>query len=83
MSIRRPFLVLPNRHCIPLEGAYRVEEHVGVWYVLGEHQAIACESEPAAQLVLARLARNRDANAVASEALADLPGEFEVVEVWP
>jgi hypothetical protein len=75
--------VLPDRMCIPLEGPYRVEEHRGIWYVLGEHRAIACESEREAQLVCERLERNLDAHALAAEALEGLPREFQVVEARP
>ena len=70
---KRPFLVLPDRECIPLEGPYRIEELRGEWYVLGNYQVIPCESELAAWERLAVLEIEHDAHALASEALAGLP----------
>ena len=76
---RRPFLVTADRECIPLEGPYRIEAIRGDWYVLGEHRALRCESESAARVRLAGLAAERDADALASDALEGLPDDFEVV----
>ena len=76
---RRPFLVTPERECIPLEGPYRVEAVRGEWYVLGEHRALPCASEREALVRLAGLAAAHDADALASEALEGLPDDFDVV----
>jgi hypothetical protein len=76
---KRPYLVLPDHLCVPLEGPYRIEEIRGEWYVLGNHDVIACESEIAAALRLDVLETEHDADALAAEALAGLPSTFEVV----
>jgi hypothetical protein len=76
---KRPFLVLPAGECVPLEGEYRIEEIRGEWYVLGQHDAVRCASESAAQRRLQALLIEHDAHALAAEALAGLPVEFEVV----
>jgi len=70
---KRPFLVMPGGACVPLEGPYRIEEIQGDWYVLGEHQAFSCRSEPAAEVLLARLMHEHDAHALVAEALDGLP----------
>ncbi len=76
---RRPFLVLPSRECVPLEGAYRIEQVRGDWYVLGHYDAIACASESEARMRLAQLSIEHDAHELAAEALEGLPAEYEVV----
>lgn len=76
---RRPFLVLSNRECVPLEGAYRIEQIRGDWYVLGHHEAIACRSERHARTSLGRLMLEHDAHGLAAQALEGLPDGYEVV----
>jgi len=76
---QRPFLVTPDRVCIPLEGPYRIEEVRGDWYVLGEHRAVPCASEPAARRTLERLEAERGAHDLVAEALEGLSADFEVV----
>lgn len=75
---KRPFLVTPDRECIPLEGPYRVEAVCGEWYVLGEHDAVRCADERAANLTIERLLIEHDAHALASEALEGLPERYQV-----
>jgi hypothetical protein len=76
---KRPYLVLLNHECVPLDGEYRIEEIHGQWYVLGYHAAIACESEIAAQVRLKAMWLEHDAHALAAEALEGLPDTYEVV----
>ncbi len=76
---KRPFLVLPGRELIPLEGAYRVDEIDGDWYVLGQHQAVVCRDETDARTRLVGLLHEHDAHALAAEALQGLPVDYEVV----
>jgi hypothetical protein len=71
--------VLPSRELIPLEGSYRVEEVDGEWYVLGRHQATACESEAEARQRLEERRLEHDAHALAAQALEGLPIDYEVV----
>ena len=75
---KRPFLVLPGGECVPLEGSYRIEEHRGDWFVLGENRVFECGSEAAAGVILDRVMHEHDAHALVEEALADLPAEYEV-----
>lgn len=76
---KRPFLVLPDRELVPLEGPYRIERLRGEWYVLGEHRAVRCETESAARLMLGRLGMEHDAHALAEEALEGSPDGYDVV----
>ncbi len=80
---KRPYLVLSNRELIPLEGPCRVEEHQGEWYVLGEHDAVACASREEAERSLRLRRHEHDADALAREALEGLEGDFEVVDIRP
>ncbi len=75
----RPYLVLPNHECVPLEGEYRIECHFDQWWVLGHHRAIGCDSEHHARGTLERLMQSFDAHDLAAEALADLPENYGVV----
>jgi len=75
----RPFLVLRNQECVPLEGPYRAEEHEGRWYVLGHHRAIECEDESRARLDVQRLTETQDVHALTAEALESLPDGYDVV----
>ncbi len=75
---RRPFLVLDNRTCVPLEGPYRIEELEGKWWVLGHNEAIACRDERDARQSFDRLHLEHDAHGLAAEALEGLPDDFEV-----
>jgi hypothetical protein len=74
----RPFLVLRNHECVPLEGAYRVETHDDTWYVLGHNEAHMTSGESEARALLERLRDDEEAHRLASEALEGLSGEFEV-----
>lgn len=75
---KRPYLVLRSQQLIPLDCDYRIEEFEGEWYVLGQHQAILCESETLALARLRELLHEHDAHALAAEALASLPLDYEV-----
>jgi len=75
----RPYLVLSNRECVPLEGPYRIEEHEGSWYLLGHHRALPFATQREARMELERGRLERDADARAAEALEGLPAEYEVV----
>ena len=74
--MRRPFLVLPNHMCVPLEGPYRLEEHQGQWWVLGNHDAVACNSEQIARLTLSRVNLEHDAHALMADALSDVSDDI-------
>lgn len=76
---KRPFLVTTEHECIPLEGPFRIEQVQGAWYVLGEHQVLACEGPAAAQMCLERLMSGADAHALAAQALEGLPDAYDVV----
>jgi hypothetical protein len=74
---KRPFLVLPDHSCVPLEGPYRVERHAYNWYVLGHHEVHACRSAADAAAACTRLTRQLPAHRLAEQALADLPRDYE------
>jgi hypothetical protein len=77
---KRPFLVLPDHTCIPLEGPYRVERHAYSWYVIGHHEVHPCDSADSAAAACARLTRQLPAHRLAEQALADLPSDFQVAD---
>jgi hypothetical protein len=76
---RRPYLVTPERECIPLEGAYRIEEVRGEWYVLGEHRVVPCRDRAEARITLSRLRAGDDVHERVAEALEGLSDDFDVV----
>jgi hypothetical protein len=75
---KRPFLVLPDHTCVPLEGPYRVERHACNWYVLGQHEVHACSSAANAAAACTQLTRQLPAHRLAEQALAGLPCDYEV-----
>ncbi len=77
----RPFLVLRNHECVPLEGPYRVETHEDRWFVLGHNEAHASASEIEAHALLERLRDDEEAHRLANQALEGLGAEFEVSEL--
>ncbi len=77
----RPFLVLRNQECVPLEGPYRVERHEERWFVLGHNEAHTTANELEARALLERLRDDEEAHRLANEALEGLTGEFEVREL--
>ena len=77
----RPFLVLPNHECVPLEGPYRVEHHDARWFVLGHNEAHSTAGESEAHALLERLRDDEEAHRLAHEALEGLTGEFEVSSI--
>ena len=68
----RPFFVLPNGDCVPLEGDWRAVELRGEWYVLGHHSVVPCGSERAALHMLAELEAQTDVDLLATEAIRAL-----------
>lgn len=68
----RPYLVLPNGFCVPLEGKWRVVELRGDWYVLGHHFVVPCGSRRAAVSMLEKLQSHRNADHLAAEAIHGL-----------
>jgi hypothetical protein len=73
---RRPFLVLPGGVCVPLEGDWRVEEHRGEWYVLGNNAVHRFESEREAVARFAQLAGIREPDLLAELAVEAEAGEL-------
>jgi type II secretory pathway component PulL len=69
---KRPFFVLPDGQCIPLEGDWRAVELRGDWYVLGQNSVVPCGSQRAAHSVLEQLLSQTDADRLASEAIERL-----------
>jgi len=74
----RPYLVLRNHECVPLEGPYRVEQHDERWFVLGHNEAHAASGETHARALLDQLRDDEEAHRLAGEALEGLTGEYEV-----
>jgi len=77
---RRPFFVLPDGECVPLEGDWHVIQLRGDWYVLGHNSVVPCGSERAARGMLAELERRSDTDQLVADALAGLdriPGDWE------
>ena len=68
----RPYLVLSNGFCVPLEGQWRVVELRGDWYVLGHHCVVPCGSRRAAASKLEELQSHSDADQLAAEAIHGL-----------
>jgi type II secretory pathway component PulL len=76
---KRPFFVMPDGTCVPLEGAWRVVELRGEWYVLGHHSVVPCGSQRAAHSMLEELESQTDADRLAAEAIAGLdPGPTQL-----
>ena len=76
---KRPFFVIPGGDCIPLEGAWRIAELRGDWYILGHHAVIPCDSEHAAQSILEQLEAQTDVDLLANEAIEGLD---RIPESW-
>ena len=76
---KRPFLVLPDGHCVPLEGEWRTALLRGHWYVLGNHSVVPCGSERAALSMLAELQSRSDIDLLADEAICGLD---QIPDVW-
>ncbi len=77
---KRPYFVLPNGFCVPLDGDWRTVQLRGDWYVIGHHSVVPCGSERAAQSMLEELGSRSDADRLASDAIAGLdqiPDEWE------
>jgi hypothetical protein len=74
---RRPFLVLPDGDCVPLEGDWRVETLRGEWYVLGHNSVFRFKTEQEAEARLAHLRGTAEPNDVAARTLelADAAGD--------
>ena len=66
---KRPFFVLPEGLCIPLEGDWRIECLRGDWYVLGHHSVVPCGSRRAASSMLEELRAQSDADRLAADAI--------------
>ena len=76
----RPFLVLRNHECVPLEGPYRIEFQDDHWFVLGHNEAHLTAGEFEAQTLLERLRDDEEAHRLAQHALEGLTGgDFEVL----
>lgn len=68
----RPFFVLPDGVCVPLDGEWRICRLRGEWYVLGHHSVVPCGSERAAASMLEELLSQSDADLLATEAINGL-----------
>jgi len=68
----RPFFVMPDGVCIPLEGEWRIALLRGDWYVLGHHSVVPCGSKRAAASMLDELESKTDADLLATEAISGL-----------
>ncbi len=68
----RPFFVMPDGVCIPLEGEWRIALLRGDWYVLGHHSVVPCGSKRAAASMLDELESRTDADLLATEAIRGL-----------
>jgi len=69
---KRPFFVMPDGVCVPLEGEWRIARLRGDWYVLGHHSVVPCGSERAATSMLGQLQGQSDADLLAAEAINGL-----------
>ncbi len=69
---KRPFLVMPDGVCVPLEGEWRIARLRGDWYVLGHNSVVPCGSERAAASMLEELVSRSDADLLAAEAISGL-----------
>ena len=65
----RPFFVMPDGNCVPLEGEWRIAQLRGDWYVLGHHSVVPCGSERAAESMLEQLESQTDADRLAADAI--------------
>ncbi len=68
----RPFFVMPDGVCVPLEGEWRIESLGGDWYVLGHDAVVPCGSQRAAASMLAELHSETNADLLAAEAISGL-----------
>jgi type II secretory pathway component PulL len=68
----RPYFVMPDGVCVPLEGDWRIAELRGEWYVLGHDSVVPCGSRSAAASMLAELESGADVDRLASEAIEGL-----------
>jgi hypothetical protein len=68
----RPFFVMPDGVCVPLEGNWRISLLEGDWYVLGHNSVVPCGSERAAASMLAELESQTDVDLLAAEAINGL-----------
>ena len=66
----RPFFVMPDGICVPLEGAWRVVELRGDWYVLGHNSVVPCGSYRAAASMLEELENQTDTDRLVADAIA-------------
>jgi len=69
---KRPFLVMPDGVCVPLDGEWRIARLRGDWYVLGHNSVVPCGSERAAASMLEELVTRSDADLLAAEAISGL-----------
>lgn len=69
---KRPFLVMPDGVCVPLEGEWRIARLGGDWYVLGHNSVVPCGSQRAAASMLEELVTRSDADLLAAEAISGL-----------
>ena len=69
---KRPFLVMPDGVCVPLDGEWRIARLRGDWYVLGHNSVVPCGSERAAASMLEELVSRSDADLLAAEAISGL-----------
>jgi len=69
---KRPYLVLPDGVCVPLEGEWRAVQLRGNWYVLGHDSVVPCGSQRAANDMLEELQSRSDVDLLASEAISGL-----------
>lgn len=65
----RPFLVMSDGECVPLEGDWRIARLHGHWYVLGHNSVAPCGSRRAAANMLSELESRSDADQLALEAI--------------
>jgi hypothetical protein len=75
----RPFFVMPDGVCVPLEGNWRISLLEGDWYVLGHNSVVPCGSERAAASMLAELESQTEVDLLAAEAINSLD---RVPEGW-
>ena len=68
----RPFFVMSDGVCVPLDGDWRIALLEGDWYVLGHNSVVPCGSERAAASVLAELESQIDVDLLAAEAINGL-----------
>ena len=68
----RPFLVMPDHVCVPLEGEWRITALRGDWYVLGHNSVVPCGSKGAAENMLEELQSQTDVDLLAHEAIRGL-----------